>query len=243
MYSQFSCFPPDGLLAPIWEETSKDSVSSVELDSWLAGGWRHFGSKFFRYNFAIRDEVLCGVMPLRLPLEAFSQTKSQRRVWKRNLDLETRLTAPKHNEEYDDLFARHKSRFASNVPDSLRDFLSDRPAEIPTECVAVELRLDGMLIAASFFDLASESASSIYAMFDPEHGSRSLGIHTLLVEIEHARALGKKFLYLGYAYTVPSAYDYKKGFPNVEAYDWGNGWLPLPPEFTWSRKVDLRRES
>ncbi|HEY8903669.1 MAG TPA: GNAT family N-acetyltransferase [Chthoniobacterales bacterium] len=220
-----------------------DSVSPVELDSWLAGGWRHFGSKFFRYNFAIRDEVLCGVMPLRLPLEAFSQTKSQRRVWKRNSDLDTRLTTPKHSREYDDLFVRHKSRFVSNVPDSLRDFLSDRPAEIPTECVAVELRLDGTLVAASFFDLASESASSIYAMFDPDHGARSLGIHTLLVEIEHARALGKKFLYLGYAYTVPSAYDYKKGFPNVEAYDWGNGWLPLPQDFSWSRKVDLRRGS
>lgn len=220
-----------------------DSVSPVELDSWLAGGWRHFGSKFFRYNFAIRKEVLCGVMPLRLPLEAFSKTKSQRRVWKRNSDLDMRLTAPKHSREYDDLFVRHKSRFDSNVPDSLRDFLSDRPAEIPTECVAVELRLDGTLVAASFFDLASESASSIYAMFDPDHGARSLGIHTLLVEIEHARALGKKFLYLGYAYTVPSAYDYKKGFPNVEAYDWGNGWLPLPQDFSWSRKVDLRRDA
>ena len=130
-------------------------------------------------------------------------------------------------------------RFTENVPTSLRDFLSAHPADIPCANVAVEVRLERRLVAVSFLDLGAESASSVYAAFDPEHSARSLGIFTLLREIDHARELGKRFHYLGYAYTVPSVYDYKKSFQGVEGYDWGRCWIPLPDGYAWSREVEV----
>ncbi len=130
-------------------------------------------------------------------------------------------------------------RFTENVPDSLRDFLSDHPATEPCRNVTIEVRREGELLAASFLDLGAESASSVYAMFDPKHSARSLGILTMLLEIEWARQLGKRRYYLGYAYTMPSVYDYKKAFGALESYDWSRGWVPLPKDFAWSREIEV----
>lgn len=224
-------------MTPILEEFEAARVSPRELDALLAAGWRHFGERFFRYNFALHEGALCGVMALRVRLADFVPSKSERRVLRRNAELATRIVAARHGAEYDALFARHRERFADNVPDSLRDFLAARPELGPGETVAVEVRAAGELVAVSFLDLGAESGSSVYAMFDPEWSRRSLGILTLLREIEHLRALGKSHHYLGYAYTVVSVYDYKKRVPAVEAYDWGHGWQALPRDFAWSRRL------
>ncbi len=224
-------------MRPVAEEFAAEAVSPAELDALLAAGWRHFGTDFFRYNVALHGGVICGVLPLRVRLADFAPTKSQRRVLRRNADLEMRIGPAAHTAETDALFARHRERFAENRPDSLRDFLSAEPARVPGECVAVEVRAAGVLRAVSFLDLGAESASSVYAMFEPDEAARSLGVLTMLREIEHARAVGKRFYYAGYAYTVPSAYDYKKRLPALEALDWGHGWRPLPAGFTWARAL------
>jgi arginine-tRNA-protein transferase len=235
--TSLACFPAKGFMNPILEEADIAVISPRLFDLRLVTGWRHFGTKFFRYNFAFHEEELCGVLPLRLPLENFVPSKSQRRILRKNADLETRFVPTSHNAEYDRLFDRHKARFTENVPTSLRDFLSAAPAELPCANSVLEVRLAGELIAASFLDLGAETTSSVYAVFDPSHGARSLGVFTLLREIACAQDLGKRFHYLGYSYTVPAFYDYKKRFRGVEGYDWGNGWKPLPKDFRWSRRV------
>jgi arginine-tRNA-protein transferase len=237
MASQLACFPPQGVMKPILEHSEMSSLSAQRLDLRLVTGWRHFGTHFFRYNFALHEGVLCGVLPLRLRVDDTTLTKSQRRIWRRNSDLGTRIVPTRHCVEYDRLFALHRRRFTNDVPDSLRDFFSENPAEIPCLNATFEVRLGGKLVAASFMDIGRESTSSVYGMFDPEHGRRSLGIHTLLLELAYARQLGKRFHYLGYAYTVPSVYDYKKQFLGVESYDWGHGWRLLPKDFIWSREL------
>ena len=237
MAPQLACFPQQGVMKPILEHSEIATLSAHQLDLRLVTGWRHFGTRFFRYNFALHEEVLCGVMPLRLRVDGATLTKSQRRVWRRNADLAIRIVPTVHCAEYDRLFALHRERFTSDVPDSLRDFLSETPSEIPCLNVTLEVRLGGRLVAASFLDIGQESTSSVYGMFDPEHGRRSLGIYTLLLELSYAHQLGKRFHYLGYAYSVPSVYDYKKQFLGVESYDWGHGWRSLPKGFTWSREL------
>jgi arginyl-tRNA--protein-N-Asp/Glu arginylyltransferase len=239
MAGEFSCFPDQGFMTPILENAEMPVISPTRLDARLVMGWRHFGAKFFRYNFSFHQGLLCGVIPLRIRVESFAESKSQRRVLRRNEDLTTRFVPATHCAAYDRLFERHKARFKDNVPDSLRDFLSDTPAEIPCANMALEVRLGRELLAVSFMDIGAESTSSVYAVFDLEHAPRSLGIFTMLLEIAQARKLGKRFHYLGYSYTVPSVYDYKKGFHGVEGYDWGRSWIPMPDDFTWSREVEV----
>jgi arginine-tRNA-protein transferase len=119
-------------------------------------------------------------------------------------------------------------RFATNIPDSLRTFMPEEsPAATPCECVSVEVRAEGRLIAVSYLDVGETSVSSVYAMFEPDEAWRSPGTLTLLTEIEWAANQGKRWIYPGYATVQSSHYDYKKSFRPLTYFDWRGNWLPL----------------
>jgi Putative arginyl-tRNA:protein arginylyltransferase len=200
------------------------------MDELLAEGWRHFGTYFFRYNMGFHDFEIRRVYPLRIRLADFSFSRSQRRILRRNEDLQTVIRPVVIDAEKMHLFDRHKRRFKENIPDSIYDFLSQSPAEVPCRALETSVYENGTLLAASFFDVGAESVSSIYAMFEPEEKKRSLGIYTMLLEIKYALENGKKFFYQGYAYEGNSFYDYKKKFRAVEKYDWNGGWEKFEEE-------------
>ena len=208
----------------IKEEFEATSVSPEQYDEMLADAWRHFGKHFFRYNFGIYEEEIRRVIPLRIRLADFILSKSQRRVFRRNDDLDVTIGAYNITRETHDLFERHKRRFKSGVPNSIYDFIANNRASSPTELLEITARKHGNLVAASFFDLASRSVSAIYGCFDPDETSRSLGIFTMLKVMEYAREFGLKFYYHGYAYEGSSFYDYKKRFLGLEQYDWRGSW-------------------
>jgi len=202
-------------------------VSSDELDLLLADGWRHFGTYFFRYSLGLYESDIRLVIPLRIRLSNFQLSKSQRRVLNRNGDVSIAIRPIEITDESIALFDLHKQRFTFGVPDSIFDFLSDEPASVPNEALQLTVRLHDRLVAVSYFDVAADSISAIYGMFDPEFPTRSLGIFTMLKEIEYAITQGKSFYYQGYSYEGRSFYDYKKRFRGTEAFDWRGNWKPL----------------
>jgi arginine-tRNA-protein transferase len=82
-------------------------------------------------------------------------------------------------------------------------------------------------VAASLLDLGQDSVSSVYAVFHPDESRRSLGIFTMLKEMEFAAQRGCTWYYPGYACHQASPYDYKKQFRGTEWYDWHGRWHPL----------------
>ncbi|MES2660315.1 MAG: arginine-tRNA-protein transferase [Verrucomicrobiota bacterium] len=196
------------------------------MDRLWADGWRHFGDCFFRYS---RTEAENGeiqvIQPLRIPLADFSLSKSQRRILKRNNDVVISILPAVVDDEREALFLKHRERFTTNVPESLRDFIpSPVPDRLPCTCLNVEVRLDERLLAVSYLDVDIESVSSVYAIFDPAEHRRGLGTLTLLEEIRWAGSQGKRWLYPGYATAQPSIYDYKKTFRPMEYSDWNGNW-------------------
>jgi len=214
----------DGDIIFINEEFFADRVTPVQLDTLLADGWRHFGTQFFRYSLGVHEAEIRRVIPLRIRLASFSPSKSQRRVLRQNADLEVTIRPVEIDDESAALFQRHKRRFKFGVPESLHDFLSDDPANVPCEAFEVAVHHQRKLVAASYFDLAASSVSAVYGMFDPDLATRSLGIFTMLKEIEFAISNGKEFYYQGYAYEGESFYDYKKRFRATESFDWKGNW-------------------
>lgn len=206
------------------EEFYTSKSSPQLMDALWADGWRHFGTYFFRYSLGVYEAEIRRVLPLRIRLADFSFSKSQRRIFKKNQDLQTLIRPIEITTEKESLFERHKQRFTHNAPDSLYDFLSFDAARVPCEALEVCVYRETELLAASFFDVGERSVSSVYAMFAPEETARSLGIFTLLLEIEWARANKKDFLYQGYAYNGNSFYDYKKRFRALEKFDWKGNW-------------------
>jgi arginine-tRNA-protein transferase len=202
------------------------SVAPELIDQLLAQGWRHFGVYFYRYNQDNYGGVRRRVRPVRVKLREFQRSKKQRRVWRQNQDLRWLIRPAVIDDAKQELFERHKRRFTHNIPNSLYDFVSERPATVPLECRECCVYDGDELLAASFFDVGAESISAIYAMFAPEAAERSLGLYTMLREIEFGKNTGKRFYYHGYAHETPSFYDYKKRFNALQYFDWTGGvWL------------------
>ena len=204
-----------------WEQ------SPEQMDALWEAGWRHFGPIFYRYRQALTPRGIRHVQPLRVDVGQFQPSKSQRRVLRRNVDVELRVRPAQLSADRQRLFDLHKQRFTENIPNSLEDFLGPAPQAGP--CLTIELGafLDERLIAASFLDIGVTGVSSVYACFDPAESHRSLGMATMLWEILLARQTGKRWYYPGYAYLEPSGYDYKKLLTPMQHYDW-ESWKPLP---------------
>lgn len=206
------------------EEFYASQIAPEELDLFLANGWRHFGEHFYRYSLNwYRDEIRA-VIPLRIRLADFSFSKSQRRVLNKNLDLQSLVRPIEICPETVSMFERHRFRFEENIPYSIYTFMSYEPATVPCKSFEMAVYQDEKLLAKSFFDVGKDSISSIYGIFEPEITERSLGILTMLLEIDFAIKNGKKFYYHGYAYEGNSFYDYKKRFRALERFDWNGNW-------------------
>lgn len=202
-------------------------VTPEQMDALWARGWRHFGTYFFRYERQWRGGDLNTVMPLRVDLERFAPSRSQRRIIARNRAAEISIGPAFIDRETEELFELHARRFEENVPDSIYTFFSLSPASVPCRNDVIRVSLGGRLVAASFLDVGSISTSAVYAVFDPAHSRRSLGIYTMLEAIRHSQRLGRRYYYPGYAFREPSFYDYKKNFAGLEYLDWHAGWKRL----------------
>jgi arginyl-tRNA--protein-N-Asp/Glu arginylyltransferase len=199
-------------------------VSTVDMDKLWEQGWRHFGVYFFRYSMAEHDGLTCHVTPLRIELAKFSLSKSQLRVLRKNRDLQVVIRPASVDPVKEALFYRHRERFKENVPNSMYDFMSKKPASVPCRNEEICVYRGDQLLAASFLDIGDTATSAVYAAFEPSEHKRSLGILTMLRAIGHSQSLGCRYYYPGYAYRETSMYDYKKKFSGLEYLDWTAGW-------------------
>ncbi len=203
-------------------------MSADGMDFLWANGWRHFGEKFYRYNAAIMGGQLQRIVPLRTVLSKFKQSKSQRRVIRKNGDLRMVMKRATLDDEKWRMFEAHRLRFDEYIPTSLHNFLSEQPDRVPCLCLEFGVRdPQDRLLAVSFLDVGKTSVSSVFAMFDPEFQKRRLGILTMLLEIYWAQQQGKQYYYSGYTTTGSSRYDYKKCFHGLEGFDFDGKWEPF----------------
>ena len=207
------------------EEFYTSQVSPKQLDFLLADGWRHFGQHFYRYNLGLLKDEFRFVMPLRIRLADFKFSKSKRRILNKNKNLETIIRPIEFDDQKHELFNRHKQRFDHGIPDSIYSFLDKDAANTPCKSLEFCVYEENKLLAVSYLDIAENSASSIYAMFEPSESKRGLGIYTMLLEIQYAIDTGKTYFYQGYAYEGDSFYDYKKRFNALERFDWSGNWV------------------
>jgi len=84
------------------------------------------------------------------------------------------------------------------------------------ESVFLESWLGEKLIAVALTDVFANAASAVYTFFDPDYAARSLGTYSVLEQIQFAKSLNKRFLYLGYYIQASQKMSYKKNFQPIE---------------------------
>lgn len=194
------------------------------FDDLLQRGWRLLGYAIIRHNFAVTQDRLCRTIPLRIRLDVpLRLSKSQRQLLRRNADLDVRVAPIRITRQKEQLFLRHAQRFKDRRPDSIYSFLHLDAHEWPVAGLEFSVFDQGQLIACSFIHLGAQAVSGTYCFFDPDFQHRRLGMFTMLLELQFAQQLGKQLYYHGYYYDVPSEFDYKLNFNNLEAMDWKSG--------------------
>ena len=204
------------------------SIAPSRMDELWAAGWWYLGPVFFRRAFIEWGGRLAPLQHLRVDLARYQPSTSQKRILRRNAELRVEIRAPVIDSERRELFERHKERFREGIPRDLEDFLGPTPATGPVPAREFAVYDGDRLLAISFLAVGGNSVASLYCSFEPAESRRSLGIFTLLRELEWARANGCRYHYPGYALLQPSPMDYKKTLEGLEEYDWGRAWKRFP---------------
>ncbi|NET37445.1 MAG: arginyltransferase [Cyanothece sp. SIO1E1] len=203
-------------------------ISPEEYDLLLSRGWRRMGSAVFR----ARCEGCQECIPIRIPISGFRRSKSQRRVWNRNADVELRIAEPSLDParlELYDAFHRERARsrgWPENTPDPL-EYLHTFVLNA-ARTLEFSYWLGPRLVGVAIVGESQAALNSIYAYFDPQLHRRSLGTFDVLSEIEEAARRGKDFLYLGYYVEGCISMRYKAGFRPHELRTRG-AWAPPSP--------------
>ena len=182
---------------------------------------RFMDAGFRRSGRLIYQPVCAGCracVPIRVPVERFRPSKSQRRCARRNEGVRVTVDAPTPTEEKFDLYRRYVEQWhgkpaADESWEDFERFLYDSPVD------TVEFTHRdpaGRLLAVGICDVSPASLSSVYFFFDPAEARRGPGTFGAVYEIETARRLGIPYYYLGYWINGCGAMEYKATFRPCE---------------------------
>ncbi|MEN6320365.1 MAG: arginyltransferase [Syntrophaceae bacterium] len=201
----------------------KVSIPPELTDEYLARGWRH--NSWYFYRNSCRNCRRC--LPIRIPINKFKPSKSQRRVLKKNMATDFKMFEPmdfavKYFEQSLSLFNKFLKERYDKSPQGLGEYFTEFFIS-PTQTRISAVFIDGELAGNGFLDLGGKSLSTIYFSFDPRFSSFSPGTFSILKEIEWARENGLKYYYLGYYICEISSMNYKSAFRPFELMDFDTG--------------------
>ncbi|PHQ26455.1 arginyltransferase [Marinobacter guineae] len=216
----FATPPHDCSYLPDHEATTMFVDPRAHIDKKLysqltALGFRRSGGHYYRPHC----EQCNACIAVRLKVDDFEPDRSQRRVMRKNEDLECMLVPATFTERYYQLYAtyieeRHKD--GDMYPPSREQFTSFL-VEGATDSWFLEIRKDNNLVGLAAVDLLDDGLSAIYTVFEPEMDDRSLGTFAILWQIDEARRKGLPHLYLGYWIKQCRKMNYKTRFRPIEA--------------------------
>lgn len=170
-------------------------MSPSEFDASLAVGDRRVGRML--YHTRCPSCVACE--PIRIGVEDFTPTRSQKRVWKRNQDVRVETGPATFSEEKLALYNRHKlERGLSRQEQPMtRRGYEGWFVHSCTRTLEMRYSVEDRLIGIGIVDLGERDSSSVYFFFDPDEHKRSLGTFSVMLEIAWLRSQGGRFHYLG----------------------------------------------
>jgi arginine-tRNA-protein transferase len=194
----------------------RETITANIYQTLTEAGFRRSGSHLYRPHC----EGCQACVPTRIPVAEFRPKRRQRRVLAKNQDLTLRINPATYDPEYYDLYARYISArhgdgdmYPPNI-DQFRSFLLSQWSATSFLC----LYRDEDLLAVAVTDEQQHSMSAIYTFFDPDYPGRSLGVMSILKQIELCQSLGLSHVYLGYWIRDAEKMRYKTEYRPVELF-------------------------
>ncbi|MFE1602831.1 arginyltransferase [Methylobacterium sp. ID0610] len=189
------------------------------------GGFRR--SQTIAYRPACETCRAC--VSVRVVVNDFAPSASQRRIMRRNNDLVGQPQPNRPASEQYALFRRYldaRHGDGGMVDMTVLDYaMMVEDSHVETHLVvyrkrgpdtAINGRGVGGPVAVCLTDVLSDGLSMVYSFYEPAEADRSLGTYMILDHIERARLLGLPYLYLGYWVEGSRKMDYKAKFAPQE---------------------------
>lgn len=155
--------------------------------------------------------------PVRVVLNAFKPTRSQKRAFKQHADLQARILPIGFHQPHFDLYAQYQAlRHASAAENAeqedaeqYRQFL----CQSNVESVMIEFSdADGQVKIVSVVDMVQDGISAVYTFYDATDKRASYGTYSIMWLSQWTLTLGLPYLYLGYWIQNSQKMAYKQQF-------------------------------
>lgn len=189
-------------------------IGSRVYSELIQNGFRRSG----KFAYRPHCESCNACVPVRVPVELFQATRSQRRAWKQHENLSAEVLDLHYSEEHFHLYRAYQSArhpgggMDADDAEQYRGFL----AQSNVETALVEFREQDQLRMVSVVDRVRDGLSAVYTFYDPTPGA-SYGTYGVLWLTEYCRQLKLPHLYLGYWIAESRKMAYKRGFQPLEA--------------------------
>ena len=188
-----------------------------EQQAMLERGWRRFGNMHFVPE--CKECTMCTTM--RIDINKFKFSKSQRRVLNKNKDTEVYIQKPTLTHEHIDLFNKYhktmksKKQWNENIIDAQEYHNSyvNGAHEFGKELLYFR---DNKLVAVALCDIMPEGISAVYCFYDHDYEEFSPGRFSILAQISIAKQYNIPYVYLGYWIKDHYSMGYKERYKPFE---------------------------
>ena len=185
-------------------------------------GYRRSGAHLYRPDC----DFCSACISSRIPIDKFEFNRVQRKIWNNNKDLQVIERNDLTCEESYSLYERYiNTRHADGdmfpaTPEQFEAFIKTKTVDTRFFMFYQESRL----ITVSVTDILDHGLSAVYTFFDPAESKRSLGIYSILHQINMANTLKLPHVFLGYWVKNCQKMEYKSKFRPLEMLIDGN-WI------------------
>jgi arginine-tRNA-protein transferase len=189
-------------------------ISTAVYSELVRHGFRRSGT----FTYRPRCDNCRQCVPVRVVVDDFQPTRSQRRSVKQHNGLDVTLHNLQDKPEYFELYrryqeARHRDGgMDDDSPEQYRNFL----LQSHVDTLLVEFRENEVLRMVSVVDVLADGLSAVYTFYDPDIQQASFGTFNVLWQIELCRKLQLPYLYLGYWIADSRKMAYKARFQPLQ---------------------------
>jgi len=188
------------------------------MDKLLSLGYFRSGKSMFHSPVTFIDGIANSTIRTRQTLAIHQLSKSSRKLLAKNNRIFTHKLVPLDlDKEILELYDVYRTEcFKGELNGELSEWLDGSLENELYNTQICKIYFEDKLVAASFVDLGLESMASIMGIYHPDFSKYSMGIYSMLVEVEYGKKMDLIYYYPGYILSASPRFEYKKKVGNLE---------------------------